>query len=111
MVEMHMDLPPLDARKCDVLPALQQTLLSFGQLCDVEFKATLDSETAHLTKDGIATPLRKRDHRNGLCFILLQRYPTSTHSSLPTTGNSVLSAITKFFHSSLHTYVFANRAY
>ena len=77
MVETHMALlpftqPPLAARKCDVFPALQQPLLSLVQFCDAGFKATLDSETAHLTKNNIPTLSGTRYHSNGLYFILLQ---------------------------------------
>ena len=66
--------PPLAARKCDVFPALQQPLLSLGQLCDAGFTATLDSETDQLTKDGLVTLPGTRYHTNGLYFTPLQGY-------------------------------------
>ena len=84
MVAMYTSLlpfpqPPLASRKCDVLTALQQPLLSLGQLCDAGLAATLDSETVQLTKDLIITLLGTRDHINGLYFPPLQGYPTSPH--------------------------------
>ena len=96
-VAMHTALLPLtqttlDARKCDVLPALQQPLLSLDQFCDAGFTATLDSETVQLTNDGIATMLGMRDHTHGLYFHPLQVYPTS--SLPPPTYN----APTRNFH-------------
>ena len=69
---------PLDARKCDVFPALQQPLLYLGQFCDAGFTATLNSETVLLTKVGITTLSETRDHNNGLYFTPLQGYPNST---------------------------------
>ena len=35
--------PPLAAQKCDVFPALQQTLPSLGQFCDACLTANLDN--------------------------------------------------------------------
>ena len=102
---------PLSYQNFDVLPALQQPLLSLGQFCNAGFNATLNSENVQLTKDGIAILPRTRDHRNGLYFIPLQGYSTPTHSPLPTTSNSVLYAITKSSHTPLQSYVFANIAY
>ena len=58
--------PPLAARKFDVFPALQQPLLSLGQLCDAGFTATLNSETVLLTKDSSTTLSGTRYHNNGL---------------------------------------------
>ena len=57
---------PLSARKFDVFPALQQPLLSLGQLCDAGFTATLNSETVLLTKDSSTTLSGTRYHNNGL---------------------------------------------
>ena len=71
--------PPLATRKCDVLTALQQALLSLGQFCDAGLAATLNSETVQLTKDLIITLLETRDHTNGIYFSSLQGYPTSPH--------------------------------
>ena len=68
---------PLADQNCNVFLALQQTLLSLGQFCDAGLKATLTSETFLLTKDCNTTLAGKRDHRNGLYFILLQGYPNS----------------------------------
>ena len=90
MVTTDTDLLPfpqltLAARKWDVFPALQQPLLSLGQFCDAGFTATLNSETVLLTKDGSTTLSGTRDHNNGLYFIPLQGYPTSTPSPLLTT--------------------------
>ena len=72
----------LAARKFDVFPALQQPLLPLGQFCDAGFMATLNSETFQLAKDGRATLAGTRDHNNGIYFIPLQEYPTSTPSPL-----------------------------
>ena len=67
---------PLAARKCDVVPALQQPLLSLGHLCDEGFTATLDSETSQLTKDSITTMSGTRDHTNGIYFTPYKDTPT-----------------------------------
>ena len=40
---------PLDARKCDVFPALQQPLLYLGQFCDAGFMSNLTSEIVLFT--------------------------------------------------------------
>ena len=77
MVEMHIDLLPfpqlpLAAWKCDVLPALQQPLVSLRQFCNAGFTATLDSETVQLTKYGIIALSGTRDQTNGLYFNPLQ---------------------------------------
>ena len=61
--------PLLSAQKCDVLPGLQQPILSLGQLCDAGFTAILDSETVKLTKGSRATLSGTRDHNNELYFI------------------------------------------
>ena len=71
MVATHIALLPfpqlpLAAQKCDVLPALQQPLLSLGQFCDAGFTANLNSETVLLTKDGSTTLSETIDHNNGL---------------------------------------------
>ena len=76
MVAMHRaQLPfpqiPIAARKCDVFPALQQPLLSLGQLYDAVFMTTFNSETVILTKDGRSTLSGTRYHNNGLYFIPL----------------------------------------
>ena len=103
--------PPLADRKCDVLPELQQPLLSLGQFCDAGFTSTLDSETFQLTKDGIATLSGTRDHTNGLYFIPLQGYPTSTTSPLLTTCQQAMSTLTSAARTPLQAYVFVNSAY
>ena len=113
MVAIHTHLPPfpqipLSAWKCDVLPALQQSLLFLGQFCDTGFMATLDSETVELTKDGIATLLGTRDHTNGVYFIPLQGYPTSNPSPLLTTYQPEMSLLTSASHTPLQAYVFVN---
>ena len=103
--------PPLAARKCDVFPALQQPLLSLGQFCDAGFTATLNSETVLLTKDGSTTLSGTRGHNNGLYFIPLQGYPTSTSSPLLTKFQPEMSALTSAAHTRPQAYVFANSAY
>ena len=103
--------PPLAARKCDVLPALQQPLLFLGQFCDAGFTATLNSETILITKDGSTTLSGTRDHNNGLYFIPLQGYPNSTPSPLLTTFRPYMSALTSAAHTHPQTYVFSNSAY
>ena len=92
--------------KCDVLSALEQPLLSHGQFYDAIFKATIDSETVELTKDGIATLSGTRDHINGLYFILLQGYPTSPHYALLTTGQPEFPPITSSSHTPLQAHYF-----
>ena len=77
MVATHTSLiplpqPPIAARKCDVIPDLQQPLLFIGQLYYAGFTSTLDSEIIQLTKDIIATMLGMRDQNNGLCAIPIQ---------------------------------------
>ena len=72
MVATHTSLlpfpqPPLAARKCDFFQALQQPLLSLGQLCDAGFTATHTSETVLPTTDGSNTLSGTRYH-NG--FVL-----------------------------------------
>ena len=96
---------PISARKCDVSSALQQPLLFLGQFCNAGFTATLDSYTVQLTKYGIATLLGTRDHTNGLYFIPLQGYPTSTPFPLITTCQPEMSALTSAFHTPLQAYV------
>ena len=116
MVAMNTSLltfpqPPLSDRKCDVFMALQQPLLSLDQFCNAGFTATLDSETVQLTKDGITTLSGTRDHTNGLYFIPLQGYPTSTPSPLLTTCQPEMSALTSAAHTPLQAYVFSNSRY
>ena len=114
MVATHTALfpfpqPPLAAWKCDVFPALQQTLLSIGQFCKADFTATLDSEVVQLTKDVSATLSGKRDHNNGIYFNPLQCYPTSTPSTLLTTPE--ISALTSSAHTPPQADVFSNIVY
>ena len=59
---------PLDAWKCDVL---QQPLLPLGQFYNEGFKVTLNSETVHLTKDGISKLSGMIDYINSLYLIPL----------------------------------------
>ena len=114
MVETRTSLIPfpqplLAARKCDVFPEIQQPLLYIGQLCDAVFTATLDSETFQLAKDGSVTLSGTRYRNNGLYFIPLQGYPTSTTSPLLKTPE--ISALTSAAHTAPQAYVFANSAY
>ena len=116
MVETHTSLLPfpqlpLAARKCNVLPALQQPLLSLGQFCDAGFTAPLTSDTVLLTKDGSTTLAGTRDHSNGLYFIPLQGYPNSTPSPLPTTFQPDTAALTSASHTHPQAYVSTNSAY
>ena len=116
MVATHTSLlpfpqPPLAARKCDVLLALQQPLLSLGQLCDAGFTATLNSETVLLTKDVSITLSRTRDHKNGLYFIPLQVHPTSNPSPLLKKSQPEMYALTSAAHTRPQANVFANSAY
>ena len=99
---------PLSDHKCDVLPALQQPLLPLGQFYNAGITATLNSETVQLTKDGISTFCGKRDHTNGIYFIPLQGYPTSTPSHLLTTCQPEISALTIAAHTPLQAYVYEN---
>ena len=102
---------PLADRTCDVFLALQQPLLSLGQFCDAGFTATLNSEIVLLTKDGSTTLLGTRDHNNGIYFIPLQGYPTSTPSTLLTTFQPIMAALTSAAHTRPQSYVFDNSAY
>ena len=101
----------LAAQKCDVLPALQQPLLSLGQFCDAGFTATLNSETVLLTKDGSTTLSGTRDHNNGLYFIPLQGYPNSTPSPLLTPFQPDTAALTSAAHTHTQSYVSSNSVY
>ena len=116
MVDTHTALLPfpqlpLAARKYDFFPALQQPLLSIGQFCDAGFTATLNSEIFLLTKYGSTTLSGTREHNNGLYFIPLQGYPTSTPSPLLTTFQPEMSALTSAAHTRPQAYVFTNSAY
>ena len=116
IVATHTALPPLPKlplsdRKRDVFLSLQQSLLSLGQFYDADSMSTLDSETVQLTKYGISILSEKRDHTNGLYFILLQGYPTSPPSALLTTCQPEMFSLTISAHTPLQAYVFANSAY
>ena len=90
MVATHTSLLPLTqlpvaSPEYNVFPALQQRLLSLGQLFNAGFTATLEIETIHITKDGIATLSGNIYHSNGVYFIPIQGCPTSYHFPLPQT--------------------------
>ena len=116
MVATHTSLlpfsqPPLVARKCDVLLALQQPLLSLGQFYDAGFTATLNSEKFLQTKNGSTTLSWKIDHNNVLYFIPLPGYPNETPSPLRTTFQPDMEALTSASHTHPQAYIFANCAY
>ena len=94
---------PLSSQKCDVLPVLQQPLLSLGQFYDAGLTATLHIETVQLTKDVGTTLSGTRYHNNGLYFIPLQGYLKSTPP--PPLTAPEMSTLTSAYHIPPQAYV------